>query len=173
MYYKTKLSFGEIKAGYVCQLIENYGLVKKGTYGVVSKGGQEHQEPDKEKSIIVNFGTDDEVITEEFLPKLSFATVEDPEKKVDQKIATLQSERSVVDLLVYIQAQLGIIKEDPIYKTPITDEMLAMNVTRSIAALSIKLRLRGAEEILQLMEKLLTTDPETKDVRSVERNVGL
>lgn len=171
MYYKTKLPFGEIKAGYICQLTENYGLVKAGTFGVVSKGGQEHKEPDKEKNIIVNFGADDEVITEEFISRLSFATVEDPDKNPQQKIATLQTKQSVTDLLVYIQSQLEEIRKDPTYNTQLTNELLALNVTRSMAVLSIKLRLRGAEEILQLMEKLLTTDPETKDVRAVERNL--
>lgn len=161
MFYKAKLKPEEIKERQL--FITTDEAIDEIIPGIVQKVSDD--------SVTVNIaGEEMEVKREKAGNEFLFGTLEDPEVlKRDGKevgVAMYQGEGRLLDTLMYIRAQLMEIEKDPHYRMEITNEMLGLNLTRSLAAISIKIRLRGAWETLMNIERMLTIEAEEKNINS-------
>jgi len=164
MFYKTKLKPEEIKEGQL--FITTDQALEEVVPGIVQKVSSGN-----DGLVTVNIaGEEMEVKLDKASNEFLFGTLEDPEVlKKDGKeveVAMYQGEGRLLDTLMYIRAQLMEIEKDPHYRMEITNEMLRLNLTRSLAAISIKIRLRGAWETLTNIEKMLTAEAEEKNINS-------
>lgn len=157
MFYKTQLKPEDIKVGQL--FISTDEKAEEVLPGMIT--GRE------EEKLLVDIGGEQKMVTpEEASAQFFFATIEDPQIKPDAEVAMYRGEGRLLDTLMYIRAQIMEIEKDPHYRMEITNEMLGLNLTRSLAAISIKIRLRGAWETLTNIEKMLTMETQEKEVNS-------
>lgn len=157
MFYKTQLKPEDIKVGQL--FISTDEKAEEVLPGMIT--GKE------EKTFLVDIGGEQKIVTpEEASAQFLFATIEDPQIKPDAEVAMYRGEGRLLDTLMYIRAQIMEIEKDPHYRMEITNEMLGLNLTRSLAAISIKIRLRGAWETLTNIEKMLTMETQKKEINS-------